>query len=63
MYSKIISPIDYGGIKLKNRIIFAPTRMKEKMNMVVLLKIELALPLSLSLLSGKPYPIYQLTIS
>ena len=27
MYDKISSPVDYGGIQLKNRIIFAPTTM------------------------------------
>ena len=25
MYDTILSPIDYGGMQLKNRIIFAPT--------------------------------------
>ena len=25
MYDTILSPIDYGGLQLKNRIIFAPT--------------------------------------
>lgn len=25
MYETICSPIDYGGLELKNRIIFAPT--------------------------------------
>ncbi len=27
MYETILSPVDYGGIELKNRIIFAPTTM------------------------------------
>lgn len=27
MYETIASPIEYGGIRLKNRIIFAPTTM------------------------------------
>ena len=27
MYEAILSPVDYGGIILKNRIIFAPTTM------------------------------------
>lgn len=27
MYETIASPIDYGGIRLKNRIIFAPTTL------------------------------------
>ena len=27
MYETILSPIHYGGMQLKNRIIFAPTRL------------------------------------
>ena len=27
MYETILSPINYGGLTLKNRIIFAPTSM------------------------------------
>ena len=25
MYETILSPVDYGGLRLKNRILFAPT--------------------------------------